>query len=179
MSSVVEVTLQRTAGSGAWGLRLQGGIDFEKTLLISHVTEGSPSHVSGLMVRKFTREVQSALLHKKIINFAGKCMRLLLRILCRQVLVLKLLKTEINVVDWRCGAGGCRKRFHSDDPQTSSRCDHIMWRQSSAVSSEEYSHSSPGQYLETHGGGGGVTSSHTWVSGSDLHQDQPRSSSST
>jgi len=47
-SSLVQVSLQRNA-PGPWGLRLQGGVDFEKALVISHVTDGSPSNMSGLM----------------------------------------------------------------------------------------------------------------------------------
>jgi len=47
MSSVIELTLERQEAS-PWGLRLQGGVDFEKALTISSVTEGSPSYVSGL-----------------------------------------------------------------------------------------------------------------------------------
>ena len=50
MSCAVKLTLQRGQAS-PWGLRLQGGADFEKALVISHVTEGTPSHVSGLRVR--------------------------------------------------------------------------------------------------------------------------------
>ena len=46
----MRLTLQRSQ-PGPWGLRLQGGADFEKALVISHVTEGSPSHASGLRVR--------------------------------------------------------------------------------------------------------------------------------
>ena len=49
MSSVIELTLERQEAS-PWGLRLQGGVDFEKALTISSVTEGSPSYVSGLRV---------------------------------------------------------------------------------------------------------------------------------
>lgn len=45
---VVQLSLQRNA-PGPWGLRLQGGMDFEKSLVISHVVDGSPSNVSGLM----------------------------------------------------------------------------------------------------------------------------------
>jgi len=47
MAAVMELTLSR-ATQQPWGLRLQGGVDFEKALSISSVTEGSPSHVSGL-----------------------------------------------------------------------------------------------------------------------------------
>ena len=50
MPSIVRLTLQRSQPS-PWGLRLQGGADFEKALVISHVTEGTPSHASGLRVR--------------------------------------------------------------------------------------------------------------------------------
>ena len=50
MPSIVRLTLERSQPS-PWGLRLQGGADFEKALVISHVTEGSPSHASGLRVR--------------------------------------------------------------------------------------------------------------------------------
>ena len=50
MPSIVRLTLQRSQPS-PWGLRLQGGADFEKALVISQVTEGSPSHTSGLRVR--------------------------------------------------------------------------------------------------------------------------------
>ena len=50
MPSLVQVSLQRKA-PGPWGLRLQGGVDFEKALVISHVTDGSPSNMSGLMVK--------------------------------------------------------------------------------------------------------------------------------
>ena len=50
MPSLVQVSLQRNA-PGPWGLRLQGGVDFEKALVISHVTDGSPSNMSGLMVK--------------------------------------------------------------------------------------------------------------------------------
>ena len=48
-ATAVELTLQRTA-PGPWGLRLQGGLDFDKALVISHVTEGTHSSLSGLMV---------------------------------------------------------------------------------------------------------------------------------
>merc|ERR1719474_915934 len=44
---MIELTLTRTSHQ-PWGLRLQGGADFEKALTISSVTEGSPSHLSGL-----------------------------------------------------------------------------------------------------------------------------------
>lgn len=47
MSGLVTLTLVRTSSS-PWGLRLQGGVDFEKALVISNVTEGTPSHQSGL-----------------------------------------------------------------------------------------------------------------------------------
>jgi len=47
MTSIVELTLTRQAAS-PWGLRLQGGLDFEKALSISSVTDGSPSYLSGL-----------------------------------------------------------------------------------------------------------------------------------
>ena len=47
--TAVELTLQRPA-PGPWGLRLQGGLDFDKALVISHVTEGAHSSLSGLMV---------------------------------------------------------------------------------------------------------------------------------
>ena len=50
MPSIVRLRLERSQAS-PWGLRLQGGADFEKALVISHVTEGSPSHASGLRVR--------------------------------------------------------------------------------------------------------------------------------
>lgn len=46
--TAVELTLQRPA-PGPWGLRLQGGLDFDKALVISHVTEGTHSSLSGLM----------------------------------------------------------------------------------------------------------------------------------
>ena len=39
-------------GPGPWGLRLQGGADFEKALVISHVAEGGHSAASGLKVSK-------------------------------------------------------------------------------------------------------------------------------
>ena len=48
--TAVELTLQRPA-PGPWGLRLQGGLDFDKALVISHVTEGTHSSLSGLMVQ--------------------------------------------------------------------------------------------------------------------------------
>ena len=48
--TAVELTLQRPA-PGPWGLRLQGGLDYDKTLVISHVTEGTHSSLSGLMVQ--------------------------------------------------------------------------------------------------------------------------------
>ena len=48
--TAVELTLQRP-GPGPWGLRLQGGLDYDKALVISHVTEGTPSSQSGLMVQ--------------------------------------------------------------------------------------------------------------------------------
>ena len=48
--TALELTLQRSA-PGPWGLRLQGGLDFDKALVISHVTEGTHSSLSGLMVR--------------------------------------------------------------------------------------------------------------------------------
>ena len=54
---VVQLTLQRNA-PGPWGLRLQGGMDFEKSLVISHVVDGSPSNVSGLMVGKSTYQIE-------------------------------------------------------------------------------------------------------------------------
>jgi len=47
MTAIIELTLTRQAAS-PWGLRLQGGVDFEKALSISSVTDGSPSHASGL-----------------------------------------------------------------------------------------------------------------------------------
>ena len=47
--TALELTLQRSA-PGPWGLRLQGGLDFDKALIISHVTEGTHSSLSGLMV---------------------------------------------------------------------------------------------------------------------------------
>lgn len=47
---MVSLTLRRSQAC-PWGLRLQGGADFEKALVISHVTAGTPSHASGLMVR--------------------------------------------------------------------------------------------------------------------------------
>ena len=50
MPSVVSLTLERSQPC-PWGLRLQGGADFEKALVISQVTEGTPSHASGLRVR--------------------------------------------------------------------------------------------------------------------------------
>ena len=50
MASVVSLTLRRSQAC-PWGLRLQGGADFEKALVISHVTAGTPSYASGLMVR--------------------------------------------------------------------------------------------------------------------------------
>ena len=49
--SRVEVVLVRGA-PGPWGLRLQGGADFEKALVISHVAEGGHSAACGLMVSK-------------------------------------------------------------------------------------------------------------------------------
>ena len=42
-------------GPGPWGLRLQGGADFEKALVISHVAEGGHSAASGLKVRREER----------------------------------------------------------------------------------------------------------------------------
>ena len=45
----MEVVLVR-GGPGPWGLRLQGGADFEKALVISHVAEGGHSAASGLKV---------------------------------------------------------------------------------------------------------------------------------
>ena len=48
--TALELTLQRSA-PGPWGLRLQGGLDFDKALVISHVTEGTHSSLSGLMVQ--------------------------------------------------------------------------------------------------------------------------------
>ena len=48
--TAVELTLQRPA-PGPWGLRLQGGLDYDKALVISHVTEGTHSSLSGLMVQ--------------------------------------------------------------------------------------------------------------------------------
>jgi len=47
MTAIIELTLTRQVAS-PWGLRLQGGVDFEKALSISSVTDGSPSHMSGL-----------------------------------------------------------------------------------------------------------------------------------
>ena len=47
--SRVKVVLVRP-GPGPWGLRLQGGADFEKALVISHVAEGGHSAASGLKV---------------------------------------------------------------------------------------------------------------------------------
>ena len=70
MPSVVEVTLQRST-AGPWGLRLQGGVDFEKTLLISHVTEGTPSHASGLMVKQLNINVDD--MKTKPILVRGYC----------------------------------------------------------------------------------------------------------
>merc|ERR1719369_1050544 len=47
MTCNVELTLQKQEGT-PWGFRLQGGVEFEKCLAISSVTDGSPSHLSGL-----------------------------------------------------------------------------------------------------------------------------------
>jgi len=47
MAAIIDLTLIRTSQQ-PWGLRLQGGADFEKALTISSVTEGSPSQLSGL-----------------------------------------------------------------------------------------------------------------------------------
>merc|ERR1712013_874355 len=47
MAAIIDLTLIRTSHQ-PWGLRLQGGADFEKALTISSVTEGSPSQLSGL-----------------------------------------------------------------------------------------------------------------------------------
>ena len=49
MAAIIDLTLIRTSHQ-PWGLRLQGGADFEKALTISSVTEGSPSQLSGLQV---------------------------------------------------------------------------------------------------------------------------------
>jgi len=47
MTTIVELSLDRQEGT-PWGFRLQGGVDFEKCLSISSVTQGSASHQSGL-----------------------------------------------------------------------------------------------------------------------------------
>jgi len=60
MSCAVKLTLQRGQAS-PWGLRLQGGADFEKALVISHVTEGTPSHVSGLRTGDVLLEINGAM----------------------------------------------------------------------------------------------------------------------
>jgi len=68
MPSLVQVSLQRNA-PGPWGLRLQGGVDFEKALVISHVTDGSPSNMSGLMTGDVIVEISgkdaSSMTHKQ------------------------------------------------------------------------------------------------------------------
>jgi len=59
MPSIVRLRLERSQAS-PWGLRLQGGADFEKALVISHVTEGSPSHASGLRSGDVLLEINGA-----------------------------------------------------------------------------------------------------------------------
>ena len=46
MTALVGVSLKRPAGA-SWGLRLQGGADFDKALVISKVVESSASATCG------------------------------------------------------------------------------------------------------------------------------------
>ena len=47
--ALLELTLARQEKK-PWGFRLQGGVDFEKALVVQSVVDGSPSQAAGLQV---------------------------------------------------------------------------------------------------------------------------------
>ena len=47
--ALLELTLARQERK-PWGFRLQGGVDFEKALVVQSVVDGSPSQAAGLQV---------------------------------------------------------------------------------------------------------------------------------